>query len=184
MHRFITAARYSLGASLFSAIITRADDEPLGIIELDTNLADVEKPLELPAGNYTGEIQDVQIGTSQKGNQYFNVKFVIAPDEIPSDVAEQFEDGATLYYNRIIVPGKSDRRALWNLRKFIEAIGLDSKSSQIDPNEWMGMKARLKVTHGSWQGETRAEIKSVESAEAPVSKKAEEKPAPKTRARR
>src|SRR4051794_19516342 len=96
-------------------------NEPIGIIELDGNLGDAEKPPILPAGNYTGEIQDVQIPTSQKGNRYFAVKFVIPVDEIPADLADQFEDGAAMFWNRVVVPDGKDKRALYNLRKFVEA---------------------------------------------------------------
>lgn len=158
-----------------------ADEEGLGIIELEQNLADVEKPLELPAGLYVGEIQDVQLGISQKGNKYFNVKFVVPTEEISADLHDQFEDGAALYYNRVIVPDGKDRRALFNLRKFLEAIGIDTATTSIDPNEWMGCRARLKVTQETWQGETRAQIKSVESAEAAPAPKAPAKASARAR---
>lgn len=167
LNRMLMNARHGLAFSLLKSIVTHEDGEELGIIELEQNLSDVEKPPELPAGLYTGEIQDVQIQTSQKGNQYFNIKFMVPPDQIAADVADQFEDGAALYYNRIIVPNGKDRRALFNLRKFMEAIGLDSNTTQIDPNAWMGCQARLKVVHERYQGETRAQLKSIESAEAP-----------------
>lgn len=140
--------------------------EPIGIIELEDNLADAEKPEEIPQGLYTAEVQDVQTPVSGKGNTYFQVKFVIAPEDIAPDVREGYPDGAMLYWNRIIVPKKGDRRALFALRKFVEALGLDSNTTNIDPNEWMGRRARVRVVHGRYQGETRAEIKSVEAAEA------------------
>lgn len=148
------------------------NDEPLGIIELDQNLADVEKPPELPAGMYTAEVQDVATDTSQKGNPYFKITFKVPPSEIPADLADDFEDGATLFYNRLVVPKKGDRRALFNVRKFYEALGLDSNVTSIDPNAWMGQTARLKVKMGSWLGDPRAEIASIESAEAPANKAA------------
>lgn len=174
MHKMIMASRYMLGASLIAMVTRMADDsEGLGIIELEQNLADVEKPPELPAGLYVGEIQDVQIGTSQKGNRYFNVKFVVPTDEIPAELADDFEDGAALFYNRVIVPNGKDRRALFNLRKFVEALGLDSNSTSIDPNDWMGRQARLRVTQEAYQGEMRAQIKSIESAEGKSAKPAE-----------
>jgi Protein of unknown function (DUF669) len=143
------------------------DNEPMGIIELDENLADVEKPKEIPPGKYVGEVQDVQEATSGKGNTYFAVQFRIPPDELPADVAEQYEDGAVLYWNRIIKPrSRSDRRALFNLRRFIEALGLDPNTTTIDPNDWMGRQARLIVRTGKYLGEERAEISAVEPAEA------------------
>jgi len=186
IHKLIVASRYALASSLLSAFAVRmADDEDgetLGIIELEDNLADAEKPPELPAGNYTGEIQSVEVATSQKGNEYFAIAFKIAPSEIPADMQDDFEDGATLYYNRIVKPKKGDRRGLYNLRQFIEKIGLDSNTTTIDPNQWMGQEARLKVVHEKYQGESRAQIKSIESAEGRAPSKAaakEETPAPK-----
>lgn len=160
----IMLSAHGLGFNMLKSMVA-FEDEGLGIIELETNLSDVEKPLPLPAGLYTAEIQDVQIQTSQKGNQYFAIKFVIPTEEISADLAEQFEDGAALYYNRVVVPNGKDRRALFNLRKFIEAIGLDSNITQVNPNEWMGCRARLKVVTSKWEGEERAEIKAIESAE-------------------
>lgn len=143
-----------------------ANDEPMGVMELDENLADVEKPKEVPPGKYTGEVQSVEEKPSAAGNTYFAVQFRIPPDELPADIADQYEDGSLLYYNRIIKPrGKTDRRALFNLRKFIEALGLDSNTTTIDPNDWMGRQARLMVRMGKYQGEERAEIGSVEAAE-------------------
>lgn len=162
-----------------------ADQEELGIIELEANLADVEKPLELPPGMYTGEIQDIQVMDSAKGNKYFAIKFIIPAEEIAADMQDQFEDGAVLFWNRQIVPTGKDRRALFNLRKFIEAIGLDANTTSIDPNEWMGCTAKLKVRQTRYQGELRAEIASVDAADdAPVTPRgkrpaiAEEEPAP------
>lgn len=164
------------------------DGEPIGIIELDENLGDAEKPEEIPPGLYTAEVQDVQTPVSGKGNTYFAIKFVISPDDLPADIREDYPDGAVLFWNRVIVPKKGDRRALFALRKFVESIGIDSNTTSIDPNEWMGRQARVRVAHDRYQGETRAQIKSVEAAEevpkrpvtprgrAPVEEVAETKP--------
>lgn len=158
-----------LGQSMFSTAFLRAADEgsePLGLIEFEDNLDDIEKPPELPANVYTGEVQDVQMQTSGKGNKYFAIKFVIPPEEIPADLQDGFPEGAVLYWNRQIVPKSSDRRALYNLRRLVEALGLDSSKNSVDPNEWMGCKAKLRVRMGTYQGEQRAEIAAVEAAEA------------------
>lgn len=159
--------------SLAAMVSAMADDE-LGTIELDASLADIEKPPEIPAGVYTGEIQDVQIQTSGKGNRYFAIKFVIPPDELPVDVREHYDDGAVLFWNRTIIPDGKDRRALFNLRKLVEALGLSSNTSSVDPNEWMGRRARLRVKMGKWDGQDRAEIGSIEPAEARAAPKRQE----------
>ena len=149
----------------FRKLILRAADEPLGVIELESNLDDAEKPPEVSAGIYVGEIQDVQIPTSGKGNDYFAVKFVIPSEELPGDLQEHYPDGAILYYNRVIVPKGNDRRAMFNLKNFMQAIGISTKTTSIDPNSWMGARARLQIKMGKYQGEERAEIQSVLKAE-------------------
>lgn len=143
-----------------------AEEEGVGLIELEESLADAEKPKEIPAGKYIAEIQDVQNATSGKGNSYFAIQFRIPPDELPADIAEQYEDGALLFWNRVMIPkGRTDRRGLFNLKKFVEALGLDSNTTTIDPNDWMGRPARLVVKSGKYLGEERAEISAVEAAE-------------------
>ena len=140
-------------------------DEPLGVLELEDNLADVERPPDIPAGRYVGEVQDIQMGVSQgKGNQYYSVRIVIPNDQIPADLREHYPDGTTLSWNRQIVPQRGDRRALYNLRKMIESFGLDSNTTSIDPNEWMGRRVKLLVGPGNlYQGERRMEIKALEA---------------------
>jgi hypothetical protein len=152
-------------------------DETLGVLELEENLGDVERPPEIPPGTYVGEVQDVQMPTSGAGNRYYAVQFVIPPDELPDNAKEHYEDGARLFWNRILVPERGNRRALYNLRVFIEALGLDSNITQIDPNEWMGRRAKLRVVMGKYLGEDRAEIRAVEKAEeAPRRAAAPKKP--------
>lgn len=146
-------------------------EETIDIIQLDANLSDVEKVPALPANTYTGEVQDVQIQTSGAGNKYFAVKFIVPPEEIPANVREHYEDGAVLYWNRQVVPNGKDRRALYNLRKMLEALGLNTNVTSVDPSEWMGQKARLNVQIGTWNNEERAEIKSLAPAEVKAAPK-------------
>ena len=155
------------------------DGESLDVIELEESLSDIERPAELPPGIYVGEVQDVQVGTSAKGNAYYAVRFIIQPDEIPADIQDDFEDGAVLFWNRQIKPrdGK-DRRALFNLRKFVEALGLDANTTSIDPNDWMGCRARLRVRQTVNPRDPasgkRAEIASVEPLEEAAPARARE----------
>ena len=171
-------------------------DEDLDIIELEESLADVERPPELPPGLYVGEVTDVQLQTSKAGNNYYAVRFNVPQEEIPADIQGGFEDGVILSWNRQIRSSSGkDRRALYNLRKFVEALGLDANSTSIDPSEWMGCRARLRVTQVTYLGEKRAQINSVEPVEreaAPrVAQEMEEEeveeveaPPPTTRGRR
>lgn len=144
-----------------------AAEGDLDIIELEDNLSDVEKPPELPVGLYTAEVQDVQTAVSQgKGNKYYAIRLQVPPDEIPADLRDDFPEGAVLSWNRQTVPKKGDRRSLYSLRRLIEAMGLDANVTTIDPNEWMGCSVRIKVRHKPYEGEMRAEIGSIEAAEA------------------
>jgi len=169
------------------------ENEELDIIELEESLADVEKPPELPAGLYQGEIQDVQVATSAKGNQYYAIRFVVPPEEILADLQDQFEDGAILYWNRQVKPTAKDRRALFNLRRFIEAIGLDAETTTINPNDGMGCSARLRVRQTVNPKDPasgkRAEIQAIEPLEGAPSRRTqvveeEEETAPAKPARR
>lgn len=143
-----------------------AGAEPIGVIELEGNLADAEKPPEIRAGKYTAEVQGVEIKTSgNSGNRYFAVKFVIPPENLSADQRDDYPDGAIQYWNRQLLPDKNDRRTLYNLRRFIEALGLNANTSKINPDEWMGQEARIVIKHSSYEGEMRAQISAVEASE-------------------
>jgi hypothetical protein len=140
--------------------------EELGIIQLDTNLSDIDRPPELPVGRYVGEIQSVEVKTSAAGNEYFAIRILIPGDHIPAEVAEHYEDGALFFWNRMLVPKGNDRRSLWNLRQFIEKIGLNSNTNEINPNEWMNQNVGVVIGMSkNLEGELRAEVKSLFAAE-------------------
>lgn len=140
--------------------------EELGIISLEQNLSDVERPPEVPVGRYVAEIQSVEVKTSGAGNDYFAMKMLVPQEMIPADVAEHYEDGAIFFYNRLLVPKASDRRSLWNLRQFVEKLGLDTTTSEIDPNEWMNQSVGVVIgTEKNLEGEMRSTIKSLFAAE-------------------
>jgi hypothetical protein len=145
-------------------------ENELGIIQLEQTLSDVERPPEVPAGKYVGEIQSVEVKTSGAGNEYFALRILIPAENIPAEVAEHYEDGALLFYNRLLVPKGNDRRSLWNLRQFIEKIGLDSNTNEVNPNEWMNQSIGVVIAMGKdLEGVTRSEIKSLfASEEAPA----------------
>ena len=152
-------------------------DEDLDIISLDMNLSDVERPPDVPVGRYIGEIQNIEVKTSGQGNDYFAMRVLIPADNIPADIAEHYEDGALFYYNRLLVPKGNDRRSLWNLRQFVEKLGLDSNTNEIDPNEWMNQRIGLVIgTEKNLEGETRSAIRSLYAAEegAPQAEEQEE----------
>ena len=126
----------------------------------------MERPPEVPAGKYEGEIQSVEVKTSGAGNEYFALRILIPAENIPAEVAEHYEDGALLFYNRLLVPKGNDRRSLWNLRQFIEKIGLDSNTNEVNPNEWMNQSIGVVIGMGKdLEGVVRSEIRSLFAAE-------------------
>jgi hypothetical protein len=151
-------------------------ENELGIISLEQNLSDVERPPELPVGRYVGEIQSVEIKTSAQANDYFAMRILIPSESIPAEVAEHYEDGAIFFYNRLLVPKGNDRRSLWNLRQFIEKLGLDSNTSEVDPNEWMNQNIGVVIaSERNLEGELRSTIRSLFAAEdAPAREEEEE----------
>lgn len=162
-----------------------ADTEELGIISLDVNLGDVERPPEVPVGRYVGEIQSVEVKTSGAGNEYFALRVLVPAENIPAEVAEHYEDGALFFYNRLLVPKAGDRRSLWNIRQFMEKIGLDTDTNEINPNEWMNQNIGVVIgSEKNLDGEMRASVRSLFAAEeAPArEEEEEEKPAPKAAA--
>lgn len=150
--------------------------EELGIISLDQNLSDVERPPEIPVGRYVGEIQSIEVKTSGQGNDYFAMRILVPADNIPAEVAEHYEDGAIFFYNRLLVPKGNDRRSLWNLRQFIEKLGLDSNTNEVDPNEWMNQSIGVVIaSEKNLEGELRSTIRSLYPAEdAPAREEAED----------
>lgn len=145
------------------------DEDTLDILQIETNLADVPKPLDLPAGRYLAEIVNVQQRQGPK-MRYYNVIFLIPPEEYPPQIREELEesypDGVQMYYNRIMVPRSGgDRRSIYRVTQFMGILGLDTNTNVINPNDWMGQKATLVTRIGEWNGEKRPEIGDVQSAE-------------------
>lgn len=140
--------------------ITNSGEDESGILEFDQNLDEFPEPENLPEGMYVGEIQEVEVRTNQKGTgKYFAIRWLIPPDQFPPDYdTENWPEGCLMYYNLLKYPEHGDRRAISNVRKFMEKIGLSVATNRIDINEWLNQSAKLKVQHGEWQGEARAEI--------------------------
>lgn len=152
---------------------------PVGILELEDSLDEATKPPELRQNRYLAEVQGVEEKTSgTSGNVYYAVKFLIPPEEIGADQRDDYPDGAVLYWNRQLKPKPGDRRAIFNLKKFMEALGLDTHVTSVDVNSWMGCRARLKVGQKPWDGEMRAQIDAVEAAEEGEGRREQEDKAP------
>lgn len=134
----------------------------IGIIELEGNLDETEEPQLLPPKWYVAQVTNVSAPTSKKGNRYFSVELTIFPDQYPPDYdVDNAPDGKKFYYNRLSMPGR-DRRSRWNMREFLRKLGLPTNTTQINPDDWMGAKVKAKVTHSTYQGEKRDEVRELE----------------------
>lgn len=139
-----------------------SDDLPT-ILDLGVDIANAEAPEVIPTGTYVGEVRSAEVRTSNTtGNKYVAVAFYISPDEYPADydVAEN-PDGITLSYMRCPWPEPTEKGKIFRLRKFLEAIGYPFEGSKVDVEKFAGLKAKLNVGHETYEGETRATIKSV-----------------------
>lgn len=140
-------------------------DDVLDVIELGGVLEDVIPPPLIPKGQYPAEIQEVEIRTSDKGNSYYAIVFNVARVSLPPDFdpeEEDYADGVNVYYQRLMVPEAGDKRTLNRIKKFYHALGLDTNITAVDPNTWMGRRAKLVIDHRNFQGEPQVEIKSIE----------------------
>ena len=145
-------------------------NEELDVLELDENLDDVEEPELLPPAWYRAEVRGVELRDNQAGTgKYYDVEFVVQPNNFPADYdTENYPDGFITHYRLLRKPRSgADRRAVTNIRKFMQKLGVSTSTNIIDPNEWVGKEARLKIIHNKYQGETREQIApgGVEAAE-------------------
>jgi hypothetical protein len=133
-----------------------------GILSLSVDLNDVEAPAPLPVGSYLGEIIAAEWKVSQSsGNTYCAFMFRINSDQYPADYTEGDPDGINLSYNRLLKLDTPQVRYRW--KKFAQACGAPL-SRNIDPMDYIGLNARLEVTHDTYEGETRAQISRVLAA--------------------
>ena len=138
-----------------------SDELPM-ILDLGTDIAEAAAPEILPTGTYIGEVRQCEPKVSNSGNKYIAVQFYISPDEYPADydVAEA-PDGVILTFNRVPFPEPGDKRGIYRMRKFMEALEAPFEGSKVDLDKWVGLKAALNISHETYEGETRASIKSV-----------------------
>lgn len=133
-------------------------------IDLDMNLEDYEDFETLPKGEYPGECTTAEVRTSDKGNQFFYTLWKIDPSDYPADYdVSNNPDGTVLNFSRLSVPSAQNRRAVTAVKKFYKALGLDLKTNTINPEDWVGKKAKLVVGAEKYNGEDRNNISAVEN---------------------
>lgn len=137
--------------------------EDLGsIIDYSTDLADVEAPVALPAGDYPAKIVAAENGVSQaSGKSRVDVTFRIAPEDFPADYedAESFPDGKDVH---AYISSEQNKAAMFRMRKFCEAIGAPL-SSRLDVNDWIGKTAIITIEPDEFEGVERERFRKVEA---------------------
>ena len=133
-------------------------EDQVSLFEYSSDIADAEAPPPLPVGEYPATIVKAEIKDSAKGNKYLALMFRIDPESYPADFQEGNPEGETLSYNRIVLVDSPQGR--YRMRKFMESVGARMGAS-VDPNDFMDLTATVAISHGKWEGETRAEISKV-----------------------
>lgn len=134
------------------------------ILELDMDLESFEDFEPLPAGEFPAEVRSAELKVSDKGNEYYYIVFNIHPDDFPADYAvENAPEGMNLVFARVQKPDPKNRRSITAVKNLYRALGMDLKTSRINPGDWEGKRAKLVVDRSEFNGETRNGIKSVEA---------------------
>lgn len=136
-----------------------SEDTSPGILEYSEDISTAEAPPPLPVGDYMGTIKEVRKMTSTAGNEYLAVTFHIGVDQFPADYdAENNPDGVTLVYRRLLTDDMPRPRHA--MRKFCSAINVPM-GRKIDTSEWIGREAKLTLSHDTYEGQTREQIRAV-----------------------
>lgn len=134
------------------------------IIDLDMNLEDYDDFEPLPAGAYPATVTLSEMRTSDKGNDYYYLTFQIHPDDYPADYAmENAPEGTNLTFARVQKPDPRNRRSITNVKNLMRALGVNIKTSVINPGEWEGKRAKLVIKKDNFNGMPNNSIVSVEA---------------------
>lgn len=139
---------------------TDDDDEIPSVMEFSEDVSNAEAPPPLPLGEYEATIRRTEVKVAQSsGNRYVAVSFHIPPEDYPADFdIENAPDGTTVIYRR--VPFEDSAQARFRMRQFCEAIEAPMSRS-IDVNDWIGLTAKVSITHEKYEGIPRAVITRV-----------------------
>jgi len=121
----------------------------------------------IPPGDYAVKVMDVSNEISaSKGNPYLKWELEVISPECK---------GRKLWHNTVLTPA-----ALWNLRKTLEALGMEIPDSSYDLNirELINGVMGVTVEHEEYQGKMKAKVADVFALEDEVDEDDEEEVAP------
>lgn len=132
------------------------------IIEYSSSIADTEAPEALPAGEYKAIVSSAAVKTSQKGNKYLEVLFLITPDKFPVDYdpGNAPDSGKTIAYRRVQV--EDSRRGRYSMKLFCQALNAPTPTTHVDPSEFVNREAQITLANKpDVNGVLREEIEKV-----------------------
>jgi hypothetical protein len=130
------------------------------IISFDVNLAEVEAPRPLPAGQYDAVIQTAEIVKTKNAEDpkdMIKVSLMISADQYPADYTDGNPNGTVLTH---FVMADRSVRSMFALKRFLLAVGAPLSNS-IDTTTLIGLPAKVEVENTLWQGMETARIARV-----------------------
>lgn len=120
------------------------------MLEYSEDIASAEAPNPLPARDYIGEVRSVKKAISKtSGKTYFDIGLYIDPAQYPVDYTDGNPDGTVLHYRRLLYEDTPQGR--YNMRRMCETLNVPM-STRINLAEWIGKKAKVTVTHETYEG--------------------------------
>ncbi len=132
------------------------------IVEFSEDIATAKQPDPLPTGEYLGTIRAAQVKRSQRDTKYGEAMFFISSDQYPADYKDGNPDGVSLAYRRVSL--EDNPMARYQARRFSESIGSPMQGRTIDVSRWVGLSAKVTVSHEEYEGTIRAVITKVGAA--------------------
>lgn len=124
----------------------------MSIIELATNIEEMQEFDPLPAGLFPGECQDLEVRFSEKKpNGYIYCQLRISPDHFPQDYdVDNAPEGMIVVYAQVSIPTPQDRRAVKPFINFHKAFGVTPSGNQFNPEDFIGKSCQIILTRGEY----------------------------------
>ncbi len=132
----------------------------MSLITFSQNIADAEAPAPLPPGEYEGVCVAAEPGLSKSsGNPMLPLKFKITADQFPVDWESGGVDELDFTYNRLTTRDTAQDR--FRMKNICIALGVPM-SNNIDPNDFVGKRAKLVIETGKdLEGNPRADLAKI-----------------------
>lgn len=139
-------------------------DAKKGKKKLRVDFTGVDVRILVPEGDYHASVAETALEDGSAA-QYIAWKFKIHDDD-------KKINGQHVYYNTSLAP-----QALWNLRNLLEALGVETPSSEMDLDleSYAGLELMIRVEHESYEGKDRARVSDFSALEETADAEDDEK---------